>query len=370
MAMAPGRARNWSRSSIYQSKVASAWSALGLPDWDDGRVDTTQTLGVLAHRGGLLVERPELTVGVLRAVSRPSGLEVELVARRPLDRSSATERQDDIRAGRGRPIATPRRLLPAFDEGVDLRVGWLDRAGRPHWEFAEYSSSSGDQFRGTFGPSLRTALTFPPLFDQVSLVLAWPEIGFPETVINMPLPDRATVERETVSIWQAPLEAVRPAESLNHRVAAFQHEELAIEAGSTVTAPQVLHRGDHAAVVLIRLTALGPALSMDLLSVARDGPADAILATVFPPSRPPSGIHDDAGQIRARGPGASVAVVRGGNAFWVRSHGGSYSGGRHVFSGAQDFTMNRSDDGNLDLVVAWPLAGLHDVLVRIPLDQY
>ncbi|GIE76983.1 hypothetical protein Aph02nite_29330 [Actinoplanes philippinensis] len=76
-----------------------------------------RTLGVLAHRGGLIAERPELTVGVLRAVSRPTGLELELVARRPLDRRSAGERQADIRAGRRGPAPAPRRLLPPYDEG-------------------------------------------------------------------------------------------------------------------------------------------------------------------------------------------------------------------------------------------------------------
>jgi len=143
-----------------------------------------ETLGVLAHRGGLLVERPELSVGVVRAVSRPSGLEVELLARRPPDGRSATERQADIRAGRGVVRAAQRRLLPAFDEGMDLRAGWLDDDGRPHWEYGSRSSSSGDAAGGGRGPSLRTVLALPPLFDRVSMVLAWPEIGFPETVVD------------------------------------------------------------------------------------------------------------------------------------------------------------------------------------------
>jgi hypothetical protein len=34
--------------------------------------------------GGLLVEHPELSVGVVRAVCRPTGLQLELLARRPL----------------------------------------------------------------------------------------------------------------------------------------------------------------------------------------------------------------------------------------------------------------------------------------------
>src|SRR5690349_21489759 len=103
-----------------------------------------ETFGVLAHHGGLVVERPELTVGVVRAVSRPTGLELELLARRPLDRRSASERQADIRAGRAAPSTAARRLLPSFDEGIDLRVGWLDHDGRAHWEFGSWSSSSGD----------------------------------------------------------------------------------------------------------------------------------------------------------------------------------------------------------------------------------
>jgi hypothetical protein len=38
------------------------------------------------------------------------------------------------------------------------------------------------------------------MFDEMRLVLAWPEIGFPETVVRIPLPDRASVERGTVSV--------------------------------------------------------------------------------------------------------------------------------------------------------------------------
>jgi hypothetical protein len=333
-------------------------------------VDATETLGVLAHRGGLLVQRPELTVGVVRAVSRLSGLEVELLARRPLDRRSAIERQQDIRAQRtSRGTVAPRRLLPAFDDGIDLRVGWLDHAGGAHWEFGTSgSSSSGDDFQGTSGPSYRTVFTFPPAFDQLSLVLAWPEIGFPETVITTPLPDRATVERGTTSIWHAPVDAIPATGALNHHVASGR-DELAVEAGTIVAPPQVLHRGDHAAVALTRLTAVGSAMSMELLSNASGYPADATTARAFPPAHPPSSMIDDPAQIRANGPGASIAVIRGRDAFWVRPREGSFSGGNGTFSGVEDFTLKRPQADVLDLVVAWPLAGLHDVRVRISLDQ-
>ncbi|UJW29422.1 hypothetical protein L3Q67_29835 [Saccharothrix sp. AJ9571] len=333
-------------------------------------MDTTETLGAVAHPGGLLVRRPELTVGVVRAVSRVSVLEIELLARRPLDRRSATERQRDIHDGfSSQPEVASRRLLPAYDEGMDLRAGRLDRTGRAHWEFAtSYSSSSGDHFLGTSGPTYRAVFRFPPAFDQMSLVLAWPEIGFPETVSTMPLPDRPTVERATTSIWQAPLD-VRPVpEGLTHH-AGRGHDSPAIEAGTNAAPPRVLHRrDDRVAVVLTRLTATDSMLSMELLSVAQGDHADAINAHAFPPPLPTSGALDDPAQIRAAGPGACVAVIQGSEAFWIRPGDSSASGGDQTFSCLQEFTLIRPHDDLLDLIVAWPLAGLHDVRVRLPLN--
>jgi hypothetical protein len=329
-----------------------------------------ETLGVLAHHGGLVVDRPELSVGIVCMFSRPTGLELELLARRPLDRRGAAERQADIRARRAAAPTAPRRLLPTFDEGIDLRVGWLDHDGRAHWEFGSLSTSSGDHSEGTNGPSLRTVLRFPPLFDQVSVVLAWPEIGFPETVLDLSLPDRATVERSTVSIWDAPL-AVRPAPaSLNQRVGAFPSEELAVEAGRVVALPQVLSRGDDAAVVLTRLTAVGEALSMEILSLATGERARTVTATVFPPSRPPPGTDDGPEVLRTLGPGASVAVVTGREAVWVQPQRGSASGGSSTFRSTDEFTVNNPGAGVLDLMVAWPAAGLPDVCVEIPLGEH
>jgi hypothetical protein len=292
-----------------------------------------------------VVERPELSVGVVRAVSRPTGLELELLARRPLDRRSAYERQEDIRAGRIAPPVAPRRLLPQFDEGIDLRVGWLDGDGRAHWEFGSWRSSSGDHFEGTSGPSLQTVLDFPPLFDHVSVVLAWPEIGFPETVVDLPLPDRETVERDTVSIWAAPLDLSRAPGPLNHRTGTVRYGELAVEAGRIVAGPQVLSRGDDAAVVLTRLTAVGAVLSMEILSVAND-------------------------ERMLSGMGASVAVIHDRDAVWVRSYAGSSQGGGGTFRSTAEFTVGRPDGDVLDLVVAWPAAGLPDACVAIPLSKH
>jgi hypothetical protein len=317
-------------------------------------MSVVETLGVLAHHGGLVVDRPELSVGIVRAVSRPATFELELLARRPLDRRSASERQADIRAGRDASSVAPRRLLPPFDEGIDLRVGWLDDDGRAHWEFGSWSSSSGDHFEGTNGPSLRTVLCFPSLFDQASVVLAWPEIGFPETVVDLSLPDRATVERNTVSIWDAPLNARSAPGSLNQRIDALPFEELAVEAGRIVATPQVLSRGDDAAVVLTRLTAVGAALSMEIVSVARGERAHAVAAE----------------QLRTHCSGASVAVVHDRDAVWLRSHGGSSGSGSRSLHATEEFASGRPEGAVLDLMVAWPAAGLPDVCVEIPLREH
>ncbi len=329
-----------------------------------------ETLGVLAHRGGLVVERPELSVGIVRAVCRPDGLELELLARRPLDRRTGSERQADIRAGRGVPSPAPRMLLPPFDEGIDLRVGWLDQDGRAHWEFGSYSSSSGDHFEGTNGPSLHTVLRLPPLFDHASVVLAWPEIGFPETVVNLSLPDRATVERETVSIWDAPLNVRQVPNSANHRVAAYLLEELAIETGRVVAGPRVLSRGEDAAVVLTRLTAVGENLSVEILSVANGERARTVAETVRGrPHRSP-GNFDDPEFVRARGPGASIAVVHDRDVVWARPGSGTSSGGSRAFHATFEFALRNPGGGVLDLMVAWPAAGLTDVCVEVPLSEY
>ncbi|MGZ3145134.1 hypothetical protein ACVDFE_24685 [Lentzea chajnantorensis] len=316
-------------------------------------MDTTEVLGAVAHPGGLLVHRPELVVGVVRAISTPWALEIELQARRPLDHRGAAE-------------VAPRRLLPAHDEGVDLRVAWLDETGHAHWEYALSSwSDSGDHVGGTSGH--RVVFRFPPVFDEMSLVLAWPEIGFPETIVRLPLPDRATVERTTTSIWRAPLD-VRPLpQGLTHHVAPH-HDAPALETGTIAAPPLVLHRRVHrAAVVLTRLTVVGPVLSAELLCVARGHAADVVNEHAFSDRQDTA--PDDPARVRTSGPGAAVAVVQGSGAFWVRRGELVASGGDQTFSCLQQLVLRRPEDGWLDLVVAWPLAGLGDVLVRVPLTS-
>jgi hypothetical protein len=319
------------------------------------------TLGVLAHRGGLLVRHPGLSVGVVQAISRPSGLAIELLARRPVDHRTATERQRDIRR---RVPDAPRQLLPQFDEGADLRVGWLDPLGHAHWEFAtSTTNNSGDP--DSAGPSSRVLFTLPPLFDEFSLVLAWPEIGFPETVTTLPLPSRTAVEQAVVSIWQAPLD-VLPAPDLScHRAGTINFEDIQIETGSVVAPPRVLQRGSHAAIALSRLTAVGGTLSLDLMSIAKDDQAAELTACMR--NEPPRQDSPDA--IRTAGPGAALAVIDGTDVVWIPSGNGSSAGGAGTFVSVREFTIERPAGGLLDLLLAWPAAQLPDVRVRIPLDN-
>jgi hypothetical protein len=313
-----------------------------------------ETLGVPAHRGGLIAERPELTVGVLRAVSRPTGLELELVARRPLDRRGAAQRQADIRAGRPGPVPAARRLLPPYDEGLELRLGWLDADGRARWLFPVSSSSfSGDHVGGGDGATLQAVFRLPPMLDRVRVVLAWPEIGFPETVVDLPLPDRATVERGTVSIWTAPVHAGPPPPGLRHRAGDHPPRTPAMESGRIVAAPRVLARTGGAVVVLTRLTAAADTLSLEVLSVAR-GRYDE--DAFYDPRREDS--H----------PGAFVAVVDGSDAVRMPLSSAGFGGGGEIFVCTAEFLAPRPPGDVLRLLITWPAAALPDAYVEVRLD--
>ncbi|WP_132120746.1 hypothetical protein [Actinocrispum wychmicini] len=302
------------------------------------------TLGALAHRGGLLVQRPELSVGVVQAVSRTSGLTIELLARQPLDRRDAVERQRDIRAGQ-RSQPAPRRLLPDFDEGEGLRVGWLDRPDHAQWVFSTRGeSSSGDHYEGTDGPSTRAQFELPPTFDEVDLVLAWPEIGFAETVTRLSLPDRATVAGATVSVWQAPVNTTPVPRSANQRTADMRDERPHIEAGSIVAQPRVLHRGRDAVVVLTRLTEIDSLLSLELVSIARNS------------------------LVSWPDPGATLAVLAGDDVVELSSGNGESTGGNGRFHGRCEFVVERPATNVLDLLVAWTSAKLWDVQAQIQLE--
>ncbi|HEX6340056.1 hypothetical protein [Umezawaea sp.] len=309
-------------------------------------MEPIEVLGVVAHPGGVLVRRPELSVGVVRAVARPTGLTLELLSR--VAREVAV-----------RPPVAPRHLLPAYDEGLDLRVGWLGPDDRARWEYVVSETRS----TSPTAPAVhRGVYLLPPLFDEVSLVLAWPEIGFPEAVLPLPLPSRALVAAAGTSVWDGPRVGVPVAEEFERHLADAGPLDLAVEEGVAVAAPVVLHGSADAVVVLAGVTVVGPVLTLDVLSIARGTTAVAVGLRAFPGTGPPP--REEGASVRA-----SVAEVRGRGAHLLRPHGGSVGGGSGPgrFHDRSTFVVTRPDGGVLDLLVSWPLAGLAEVRARVPL---
>ena len=299
-----------------------------------------ETVGVQAHRGGFLVDEPEVTVGVVRAVSRLEGLEVELISRVPGDR-----------------VGPPGdRWPPVYDEGVDLRLGWLDD-GRVRWAYpALRSSTSHYQF-----PSAHFRATFalPSLFGDVSLVLAWPEVGFPETVVGVALPDRATVERDDSPLWTAGVGLPVTGDLVRYPTSP-ERAEFDVESGTVVAAPVVLHGSTEAVVALTRATVVGSRLSLEVLSTARGDKGETVRAAFGPApfdrwGRPPYGV--------------AIAVVDGAVAHELRSSGGGASTDARGYTAETEFVVPRPETDFLDLVVSWPLAGLDEVRVRVGLSH-
>jgi len=99
--------------------------------------------------------------GVSHLVSRTSGLQISVLARRPAGRRSTVQSQAAVLAEGGAPRAS-QRLLPSPDEGMELPLGWLDSDRHARWEYPHSSqSSSGGSADDGPGPSLRATFMLP-----------------------------------------------------------------------------------------------------------------------------------------------------------------------------------------------------------------
>lgn len=317
-------------------------------DVDERTVGVDETLGLLGHPGGILVDHPRLRVGLVAAVSRPDGVELDLIGRSPRNPTSMTD-----------PPA-PRVLLPRYEEGIDLRVARLDADGRPQWMYGDTETGTASAFDGTV---LRTRLHLPPTFDPVRIVLAWPEIGFPEAVVTLPLPDREAVARASTSIWTAPVDHRPPPPATFDDAARMPPSDVEPEAGLVLTGQRVLHRGDDAVVVLSWLSTVGQALALEVHSFARGRRGGAAtMAAMYGP-----GLRTGPEGPRNHSAGASVALLDGDRASWLALTSATTSGGDDVFEGRAEYAFDRPDSDVLDLVVGWPEADLPDAHVRLPL---
>lgn len=335
--------------------------------WDDGGVEFGQVLGALAHRGGVIVEHETLRVGVVQMVSWTSGLQINVLARRPADRRSTAERRATIRAGVGVAVAS-RRLLPSPDEGMDLRLGWLDALGVPHWTYPQSSQSDSGSADDGSGPTLRATYVLPPLFDSMTLLLAWPEIGSPETSLELDLPDAETVEQASVSIWDADL-PTPPAPSWTRQVPAAINAgaPIAEETGAAIATPQLLHRSKHAALVLTWLSDYENVVQATVTSVARGTSADHLHRAPFPTTS-----SQDA-DIRASFGRATptLGLVEDHVHVLITAVPGdrTTTGGPGIYEAVTTFTLPRLPaNESLRLAVGWPQAGLDTVEVLLTRD--
>ncbi|GAA1029307.1 hypothetical protein GCM10009557_17370 [Virgisporangium ochraceum] len=306
-----------------------------------------ETLGLLGHPGGILVDHPRLRVGLVAAVSRPDSLELDLIGRSPRNPTSMTD-----------PPA-PRVLLPRYEEGMDLRVARLDADGRPQWMYGDTETGTGTPIDVTV---VRTRLRLPPTFDSARIVLAWPEIGFPEAVVTLALPDREAVARAATSVWTAPVDHRPPPPATAGATASMPPLDVEPEAGLVLTGQRVLHRGDDAVVVLAWLSSVGQALALEVRSFARGRRGGAAtMAAMYGPGR-----RTGSDGPRDHPAGASIALLHGDGTSWPTMTSGTTSGGDDVFDGRAEYALDRPDSDVLDLVVGWPEADLPDAHVRLP----
>jgi hypothetical protein len=196
-----------------------------------------ELLGVVVHSGLVLGRSKDVVAALRRITAFPSGLVLDaVVLARDIHaqaagrrqhaaiahrRAAATaQREDEATAQHDTEAAARRegaaaaerhhaleqariewRYLPSFDEGDVLRLGITTPAGAAQWldVYASWSSESEDRYR------LEAAywLTPLPADGLLSLVCAWPEIGLPEILTDIVLPDLAVRAAETFPLWDA-----------------------------------------------------------------------------------------------------------------------------------------------------------------------
>lgn len=330
-------------------------------------MDPTQELGAVAHRGGVIVEHETLRVGIAQLVSRTSGLQISMVAQRPADRRGTAERQAAIRAG-DEVVTSPRRLLPAADEGMELRLGWLDSGGRAQWAYPQSSmADSGGPAGDAPGPTLRATFLLPPLFGSMTLLLAWPEIGFPETSIELALPDARTVERASVSIWDAELPDSRTPSWKRQVIAApSPYSTTAEETCTALASPRVLLRSAGAALVLSWLSADDAVIRATVTGVVHGTLAERLWRVRM---SPPPGHHGEPPPLLDPAD-PLFGIVQGETLLTAVPVAGSASGGSAFYEAEASFVLPRPADRQpFELGVGWPPAGLPAVQLLIAPDS-
>ena len=197
-----------------------------------------ELLGVVVHSGQVLVRGAGAVAALRRITAFPHGLcldatvvaldvhaeaagrreraaaahrREEATARQELEAWAQQERAELVgkegmaaakRAHLRRQAEIERDYLPRFDEGDTLRLAVVTRGGGLQWLDADraVSSTTDDRYR------LDASFWSFPLPDEglLTLACAWPEIGLPETMTDVVLPDLAARAAEAKALWISP----------------------------------------------------------------------------------------------------------------------------------------------------------------------
>lgn len=246
-------------------------------------------------------------------------------------------------------------------------MGWLDSDRHVRWEYPHSSeSSSGGSADDGPSPSLRATFMLPPLFEAMTLLLAWPEIGFPETSIELALPAAGTVEHASVSIWDAELPDPRtPSWARQITADPDSAAPIAEETGTAIAQPQTLHRSTDAALVLTRLSAYENVLQATITGVARGTTADRLRHPRFPT------IHSPDTDLPAFfGRATPVFGLIEGDVLITAVPGASTAtGGLGSYEAETTFAVPRpADHQQLQIAVGWPQAGLDTAEILLAPD--
>ncbi len=194
-----------------------------------------ELLGVVVHSGLVLARSQDVVAALRRITAFPAGLSLDAVvlardvhaeAAGRRERETSVQREAEAAERQGQETAVQqeseaaagwegtaaakrerlrkqaiieRRFLPKFDEGDTLRLAVLTSFGDVQWLDAYQSTSSSTEDRYRLEASYW--VTPLPRDGLLPLVCAWPEIGLPETLTDVALPDLAVRAAGTQALW-------------------------------------------------------------------------------------------------------------------------------------------------------------------------
>jgi hypothetical protein len=194
-----------------------------------------ELLGVVVHSGLVLARSQDVVAALRRITAFPAGLsldavvlarEVQAEAADRREREATTQREAEVAERREREATaqqeskaaaqwegtaaaererlrkrarTEQRYLPQFQEGDTLRLAVLTPVGDAQWLDAYQSTSSRTEARYRLEASYW--VTPLPRDGLLTLVCAWPEIGLPEVLTDVVLPDLAVRAVGARALW-------------------------------------------------------------------------------------------------------------------------------------------------------------------------